>query len=141
MIKGNVICSWTLPRCFNIEKVSLELSKLYSVDESIHSQTLRDCSHSQKSPTFCLNPANITLVKVNNKTTSIRCEINSKLTINTPEKCQWRCSGVVIVNFEFISLFFYCFIADFEQVNVFQDMSWKASRRFHDSFWGNEKWR
>ena len=28
-----------------------------------------------------------------------RCEIYSKLTIKTPERCQWRRSGVFIVNF------------------------------------------
>ena len=31
------------------------------------------------------------------------CEICSKLTIKTPERRHWRCSGVFIVNFEHIS--------------------------------------
>ena len=37
-----------------------------------------------------LNPANIYLFKVNNRSTRKRCEICSKLTIKTPERCQWR---------------------------------------------------
>ena len=41
--------------------------------------------------------------KVNNKNTNIRCEICSKLTIKTPERCHWSHSGVFIVNFEHIS--------------------------------------
>ena len=31
------------------------------------------------------------------------CEVCSKLTVKTPERCQWRLSGVIIVNFEHIS--------------------------------------
>ena len=49
------------------------------------------------------NPVGIYLLKVNNRNTSTRCEICSKLTINTPERRQWRRSGVFIVNFEHIS--------------------------------------
>ena len=45
-------------------------------------------------------PAGIYLLKVNNRNTRTRCEICSKLTINTPERRQWRRSGVFIVNFE-----------------------------------------
>ena len=30
------------------------------------------------------------------------CEIWSKLTVKTPERRQWRCSGVFIVNFDHI---------------------------------------
>ena len=48
-------------------------------------------------------PAGIYLFKVNNRNTRTRCEICSKLTINTPERRQWRRSGVFIVNFEHIS--------------------------------------
>ena len=50
-----------------------------------------------------LNPAGIYLFKVNNRNTRTRWEICSKLTINTPERRQWRRSGVFIVNFEHIS--------------------------------------
>ena len=49
------------------------------------------------------NPAGIYLLKVNNRNTRTRCEICSKLTINTPERRHWRRSGVFIVNFEHIS--------------------------------------
>ena len=43
------------------------------------------------------------LLKVNNRNTRTRCQIHSKLTIKTPERCQWRRSGVFIVNFKHIS--------------------------------------
>ena len=49
------------------------------------------------------NPAGIYLLQVNNRNTRTRCEICSKLTINTPERRHWRRSGVFIVNFEHIS--------------------------------------
>ena len=45
----------------------------------------------------------IYLFKVSNRNTRTRCEIGSKLTIKTPERRQWRHSGVFIVNFEHIS--------------------------------------
>ena len=48
-------------------------------------------------------PAGIYLFKVNNRNTRTTCEICSKLTIKTPERCYWRSSGVFIVNFEHIS--------------------------------------
>ena len=47
-------------------------------------------------------PANDNLAKVNNRNTRKRCEICSNLTIKTPERLQWRRSGVFIVNFEHI---------------------------------------
>ena len=34
-------------------------------------------------------PAGIYLLKINNRNTRARCEICSKLTIKTPERCQW----------------------------------------------------
>ena len=42
------------------------------------------------------------MFKVNTKSTKTSCEICSKLTIKTPERRQWRRSGVFIVNFEHI---------------------------------------
>ena len=39
------------------------------------------------------------MFKVNNRNISARCEICSKLTIKTPERCHWRRSGVFFVNF------------------------------------------
>ena len=50
-----------------------------------------------------ITPTGIFLLNVNNRNTSTRCEICSKLTIKTPERCQWRRSGVFIVNFGHIS--------------------------------------
>ena len=46
---------------------------------------------------------NFYLFKFNNRDSRKRCEICSKLTIKTPERRQWRRSGVFIVNFEHIS--------------------------------------
>ena len=49
------------------------------------------------------SPAGIYLFKVNDRNTRTRREICSKLTIKTPERRQWRRSGIFIVNFEHIS--------------------------------------
>ena len=62
-----------------------------------------------------INPANIDLFKVGNRSTRKRCEICSKLTTKIPEWCR---SGVLIVNFERISYSFNVFIMDIEEVNV-----------------------
>ena len=43
------------------------------------------------------------LLKVNSRNTRTRSEISSKLTIKTPERLHWRCSGFFIVNSELIS--------------------------------------
>ena len=43
------------------------------------------------------------MFNVNNRNTKTRCEICSKLTIKLPDRRQWRCSGIFIVNFEHIS--------------------------------------
>ena len=59
--------------------------------------------HSREPQMKRTNPAGIYFFKVNNRNTRTRCEICSKLTINTPERHQWRRSGVFIVNFEHIS--------------------------------------
>ena len=48
-------------------------------------------------------PAGNYMFKVNNRIIRRKCEICSKLTIKTPERRQWRLSGVFIVNFEHIS--------------------------------------
>ena len=45
-------------------------------------------------------PVGIYLLRVNTRNTWTRCEICSKLTITTPDRRQWRRSGVFIVNFE-----------------------------------------
>ena len=43
-------------------------------------------------------PGGIYLLKVNNRNIRTRCEICSKLAIKTPERRQWRRSGVFIAN-------------------------------------------
>ena len=53
------------------------------------------------------------MFEVNNRNTKKRCQICSKLTIKTPERSQWRCSGVFIDNFEHISHFF--LVAEFDE--------------------------
>ena len=53
--------------------------------------------------TTTIDPAFIYLLKVNKRNTRRRCEICSKLTIKIPERRQWCCSGIFIVNFEHIS--------------------------------------
>ena len=40
------------------------------------------------------------MFKVNNQNTRTMCEICSKLTIKTPERCQLHRSGVFVVHFE-----------------------------------------
>ena len=54
------------------------------------------------SSVLATNPAGIYLLKVKNRSTKTRREICSKLTIKTPERRQWRRSGVFTVNFEHI---------------------------------------
>ena len=62
------------------------------------------CAYKQLFALHCwMNPAGNYMFKVNNRNTRTRCEICSKLTIKTPERRQWRRSGVFIVNFEHIS--------------------------------------
>ena len=46
------------------------------------------------------SPTNIYLLKVNNRNSSKRCDICSKLTIKIPERRHLHCSGVFIVNFK-----------------------------------------
>ena len=65
------------------------------------------------------NPAVNCMFKVSNRNTRTKCEICSKLTIKTPERRDWRRSGVFIVNFEHILNLVSCvFIVKFEQANA-----------------------
>ena len=48
-------------------------------------------------------PASNYKYKVNNRNTRVRCKTCSKLTLKTPERRQWLCSGVFVVKFEHIS--------------------------------------
>ena len=50
------------------------------------------------------------MFKVDNTDTRTRCEMCSKLTIKTPERSQWRHSGVFIVNFEHILRLYQLFL-------------------------------
>ena len=50
------------------------------------------------------------MFKVSNRNTRTKCEVCSKLTIKTPERHQWRRSGIFIVNFENISDFVLMFL-------------------------------
>ena len=63
------------------------------------------------------NPAVIYLLKVNKRNTKTRCEICSKLTIKTPERRQWRRSGVFTVNLYFTPCSSVS-IVNFEHVNA-----------------------
>ena len=58
-------------------------------------------------------------VQVNSRNTRRRCEICSKLTIKTPERGRWYCSGVFIVNFvTYFTPFSSVSIVNFERVNA-----------------------
>ena len=73
------------------------------------------------------SPVSIYLFKVNNRNTTKKCEICSKLTIKRPQQCLWRRSGVFIISFEktYFTVFSSVFVVDFEQVNV----SWYSTRK------------
>ena len=64
------------------------------------------------------DPPGIYLLKVNNRNTRTSCEICSELTIKTLERCQWRRSGVFIVNFEHFHTCSVVSIVNFEHINV-----------------------
>ena len=71
----------------------------------------------------------IYLLKANNGNTRTRYEICSKLTIKTPERRYWRCSGVFIVNFEHISHLVLVFLLfNFEQVNAYWGLERQTSK-------------
>ena len=56
------------------------------------------------------NPANIYLLKVNNRNTRKRYELCSKLIIKTSQRRNWCRSGVFIINFEHFYTFFLVFL-------------------------------
>ena len=58
------------------------------------------------------------MFKVSYRNIRTRCEICSKLTIKIPERCHWRRSGILIVNFEQISPCSSVSLVKFEQVNA-----------------------
>ena len=57
----------------------------------------------QVARSYIIIPVGNYMFKVSNRNTRPRCEVCSKLTINTPEQRHWRRSCVFIVNFEYIS--------------------------------------
>ena len=62
------------------------------------------------------NPTGICLLKVNNRSTRIRCEICSKSTVKTQERPHWDRSGAFVANFEHISHCSIVCIINFEHV-------------------------
>ena len=66
-------------------------------------------------------PANILFVQ-GNMNAKAMCEICSKFTMKTPERCCWYCCGVFIVNFAQISQFVLVFLLlTWQKVNVLLD--------------------
>ena len=59
---------------------------------------------------YACNPAGNYMFKVTNRNTRTKCETCLKLTIKTPDRRNWRRSGVFIVNFEHISHFALVFL-------------------------------
>ena len=59
---------------------------------------------------FDIFKVGIYLLKVNNRNSRTRCEICSKLTIEIPERRQWRRTGIFIINFEHTSHLFLLFL-------------------------------
>ena len=68
------------------------------------------------SPTVKLqqNPANIYLLKVSNRETGKRCEICSKLTMKTPERCHDVILVFLVLTLNIFHTFFSVSIVDFE---------------------------
>ena len=52
----------------------------------------------------------IYLFKVNNGKSGKMCEICSKLTITTPERPHWRCSGVLLLTSNIFHTLLWCFL-------------------------------
>ena len=56
--------------------------------------------------------------QVNNRNTTTRCEIYSKLTLKTPERRHWCRSGVFVVSFEHITPCSSVSIVNFEHLII-----------------------
>ena len=65
---------------------------------------------SKQTNNFCNIQANKCMFRVNNRNSRKRCEIYLKLTVKTPDSCQWYRSDIFIVNFEHISHLFRVFL-------------------------------
>ena len=81
------------------------------------------------------------MLKVNNSNTRRTCKICSNLTLKTPKRRHWRCSGVFFVSFEYIFTPPNVFIADFEQVIFAETVkyftSFNKKQKFHYVFLKN----
>ena len=87
-------------------------------------------------------PANIKLFKVNNKNARKRCEICSKVTIKTPERRHWLCSGVFIVTVEHISHLFLVFLwLTLNNQMLVQMCSHLKGKSFVICFWKINMWK
>ena len=64
------------------------------------------------------------MIKVNNRNTTTRYEICSKLTIKAPERRHWRRSGVFIVDWTYFTPCASVSIVNLEHVNA----DWEISR-------------
>ena len=62
-----------------------------------------NCEYAFSRQANLICPVGIYMFKVNNRNTRTRHKICSKLTIETPERCQWHHYGVFMANFEHIS--------------------------------------
>ena len=94
-----------------------------------------------------ITPTGIYLFTVNNRNARTMCETCSKLTIKTPEQCQWRRSGVFIASLKRFHTLFWCFycwlwtskcflgdglkIQIYTQLNIFNGSAITKQRREH----------
>ena len=90
--------------------IFLEVSHETCLDQRFHEHKkyLKEFTSIQAEATSNLH--NIYLFVVNNRNTRKWCDIRSKLMIKSPERRQWRLSGVFIVNFKHISHLFLEFL-------------------------------
>ena len=58
------------------------------------------------------------MFKVNDRNTIARCEICSKLTIKTPERCDWRRFGSLLLTMNYFTPCANVSIVNFEQLNA-----------------------
>ena len=94
-------------KCSELHSHKCHLSHCLSI---IHISNIQNNSCEMNIKPFPLNSAGNCMFKVNNRNTRTRYEICSNLTIKTPERCQWRRSGVFTVKFEHISYLLLVFL-------------------------------
>ena len=110
--RGTLIDQWNVgtskvwrSRICGISHVNVKFQRIWTIQVLLHRSN--DFGNQFCGLMKAWLPANIYVLKINNKNTRERCEMCSKLTIKTPE--QRRRSGVFIVNCKHISLFSQCF--------------------------------